>query len=209
MQIFALSSCAPTDQESIYPYVNVPTYGNALEITRKCDTDNRYEQLRYFVEVPFPADEVVKHYDKNMISAGFELYLEDGYGDRRWKIFNQSSLEYNSVKGPPCLYISSWRNYDKQIRATLILAYNSALLKNGESESKSRLEVNFALQHFFDTNTVDAFFERVTAANELENFTALLREYTKNNGEVDFNKAKKDHPHNKWLNEYSSIVRGK
>ena len=139
------------DEEKIneFKYVKLPIYRTASNIDEDFYEKYLIKHVKYNVEMYYPAEAIIKFYDKEMANISFEPFVEDYYEkrDRSW-----STYVDGTKKGEPDVTSCkmSWANQDQTKRATLVLKYywpNKE--KRRVLNTNKKLEVEFRIQPFY------------------------------------------------------------
>lgn len=129
--------------------IKLPIYKSASNIDEGFNKKYLIKYVSYNVEIYYPAEDIIKFYDKEMASISFEPFVEDYYKgrDRAWNTYvdgtKEGSPDITSCK-------MSWVNHNKTKRATLVLKYYWRNKKKQRVlNTNNKLEVEFRIQPFY------------------------------------------------------------
>ncbi len=195
--LFLVSSC---EKKEPYSEINIPIHSRGENISKELFEFPEGKAIRYRVKADFPAKEITEFYDKAISELGFNINPYNPSADRKWTSYSQKEMDYIEEKSKPAHYGSVWIDKEKQNQIMLSLNYPKS--------DSDYVYVLCGIQPFFSVEALKEFNENLQTAGEFRAFYELLDKYTEKNKIVDFKKALKENPKNKYLQDYVGIIAG-
>lgn len=148
----ACKNSAPTDNSKIEEEIKnlrIPLYPTANNIKENYYRKYTIKNVKYDVDMHYPADKIVAFYDEEMNKISFTPFVEDYYQDydRVWQTYIDGTM-----KGEPDVasLTTSWVDKDRTKRATIVLRYYWYGKKQNEIyfNNNRMLKVTFRIKPF-------------------------------------------------------------
>jgi len=183
-------------EEDPCPSIKIPVMPSSYHITRVFGHPPKTKSLNYFLRAQYPADEVLQFYDSKFKEIGY--IASPNKLKRQWECFVDGT-----IKGDPTVrqLLASWINIELKVEAILALRY----VKIGKNWG-NELHVLCQIQPLVDTTRLEEFLRQLYKSKQQAEFMKLLDSYRMSDGEVDIDKAVREHPDNDYLKEYKEII---
>lgn len=139
----AQTSCASVDP---FPQVILPVHPNSQYKKEIYDNNSPRKILYSEILSQYPASEIIKFYDSEMNKLGYYPFSDDGYGLRRWEVFNEKTGDWAANNEIPGRYIATWVDTSMTLRVILSIRYQ---YNYKDQDWKNKLIVNISVQPFF------------------------------------------------------------
>jgi len=101
----------------------LPIFPDAFDIKHYRSSHVGIKGVSYNVNIQYPADNLIKYYEKELLLIGYKPFVEEYYlkGNSKWNLIQSEK------SGKPVLYYgysSSWVNKERNLRALLLMKYN-------------------------------------------------------------------------------------
>ena len=199
--LFLIGVTLPVEEKAAsetdpYPSVEVPIVSSGYNIQRIIDHPRGTKSVAYYVQVEYPANDIIEFYDQKFKEIGWRV--AHGKVKRQWEYFIDGTIGGNPRVRQ---YLALWVNPQLQAEAFFALRY----IREGGNWGKE-LHVLCQIQPLLDTTRLEEFLKRLRASDEYMRFMKLLDSYRTANGEVDIDKALRENRDNIYLRQYKRIV---
>jgi len=199
---FGCDMNSPEVSTDLYPDLSIPVYSNAINIKNYTDQKAQIKSKSYGVTLPYPADEIVRFYNKVMTEYDFVPYISDGYEKKEWSTFQDESRGDNRYIRQ---FAKAWLCKDNKKKAILFLRYETSKENNWSDE----LIVTLQIMPAFNERALTNLFNELEEEGKLEEFMELLKKYSTPDQTVDFDRAIRENPQDSYLPIYKDIIEGR
>lgn len=176
--------------------IEIPIVSGAYNIQKITDRPKGTKSVNYYLQVEYPAIEVIEFYEKKFKGRGWLAPFDEV--KRQWESFIDGTISGNPRVRQ---FLASWVNPERKEEAFLALRY-IRVGKNWDRE----LHVLCQIQPMLDVKTLESFLKMLWECGEYVEFMKLLDSYRTENGEVNIDKAIRENRDNIYLREYKRIV---
>lgn len=130
----------------------------------------------------------------------FLIDYNDNNTTKNWISYeDESSGEKKLIRQ----YSQVWINKNASKKALLVLTYES----NNRKLNMEELHVTIQIMPYYDETLIDNFLNELRINGKYEDFMRLLERYSTDNQNINFEKAIKENPENKYLRTYRDLIK--
>lgn len=125
-----------------FPNTILPIHPDANSITKGNNEPSKGAKfVSYYVEVEFPANELISFYVRELSSMGYKPFDVEFESRplQKWSRFNTRSGEFDVITEPPGRYIAHWANESNNTWIWLLI---SSALKAPDKSDRTIVEVS-------------------------------------------------------------------
>jgi hypothetical protein len=145
----------------------------------------------------YPANDLIGFYSKHFRALGFVPASKAGFGE--WSKFIESE---NETPLTVRQFIALWINRNSRRQVVLVLRY---LCPPG-TVSTDIANVSLEIQPYADSTKLDAFLRQLETEGTYASFFERLDRYRTEDGKLDLDRAVREHPDDRRLQEYKRLV---